>query len=180
MYLLIIGAIFTALLMTSCGSDSSTNPDDNDNNYNNSSDYYITAKIEGVAWAAENSSIVCMINSINGFVLQGKLANGKDQISINTMGFKKENFTGQPVELELNSSNATNYAAYKNGDDETFLTMHFQKASGKLTITKLTDDYVEGTFEFKAINTTDGVSEININDGKFHLQYIDGFTGSIK
>lgn len=148
----LLAFLFTAVV--SCSKD--------DNN-NQSGDGSINLKVDGTSWNA--SLAVQGVYAEGLFTITGSDSNAK-QVNITVMN---------PEEGKTYSTGGlANYGVmgrWTAGVDasETYLTAAMTNVSGEIKFTSFSETHAEGTFSFKARNTSQ--LEVNITEGKFSVSF---------
>ena len=134
-----------------------------DNGKDNSGDGTMSLKVDGTAWEAS-------------LAVQGVYAQGLFTVSGSDSDAKQANITVlNPEEGKTyNTGGLANYSIMGRwtaglNQEDTYSTGVMTTTSGEITFTKFTDSHAEGTFSFKARNTSQ--EEVNITEGTFSVNF---------
>lgn len=158
------------LAMTSCNNGAyDANPDINNSNVNNplnvpGGDYFMTCKINGAQYTGNGFYIATINGGIASFTSNGTIAgdNGDYQFVLsltNYAGVKAypESGGGMGIALVEKSKPGDPYSSANSTDED-----------AKITITEVTDTYVNGTFE--GTLTNGGNANRKVTEGSFHVK----------
>ncbi len=141
------------IVLSSCSSS-------DDSSDSNQSDYFLTAKVDGVNYSRDFVTVSALPNESDVYIISGV-----DEIS--SIGLTLESpiatgtFTPTVGTLTVLFYQEINpYAVWGASEDE---------GSGTITITENTDTYIKGTFSFTGVNPTDNSTKV-ITEGQFKAQ----------
>ncbi len=153
--------LFTLLLFftlvvaeISCKKDSDTN---------SQSDGTITLNIDGTAWEA---SLAVQASYSNNLLVIGGSDGDSHQVMLTIMNPA----TGETYDFGgLGNTNYIGQWTAGTEQTETYSSFAFQSKSGEVSISKLTDSTVEGTFFFQSKNINGDI--VTISDGQFSVSF---------
>lgn len=158
-----IQILITLVLITSlfsCKSDVKKEGAPSSNNV--SSNYYITAKIDGKDISGAQRNIFAVATKVQGVTFYNISGEDKGNDAYFTFYYKSKVDLDPTIKAE---SYGVSYPA-----DKTFMAIK-DKEGFKFEVTNETDSYIEGVFSFTAREIA-GIATINVSDGKFKAKKI--------
>jgi hypothetical protein len=158
----VAGRMILAFLLTlaACGGDSPSNP--------SGSDYYVSARIDGVAWEADRALI---FGTGAGAVTPGwiafqasSLGSGARSLAMNLARIPGPGTYPLGVNTGTHTGGLVTVSAGSQGWNTPF-----SGAAGSVTIATITDAAVTGTFQFNADPVGGGGTSMSVVDGRFRV-----------
>lgn len=137
-------------------------------------DEYVACKVNGVDFLSKDDT---RFNHAKKFAVAGHVTyqfrGGNDTTNSILISFFNE---FKPGTFEIKSSTNNASCQYLVSNPLTTYDCNqglAQKGttSGTVTVTSKTDEWVEGTFEFTAVKTTDHSDKVTVTDGRFKLKF---------
>lgn len=156
--------IIILLMLVACNEKNSDTKKDKSTN-----ETFLTAKVDGVDFSSNSKKVLFIAFS-------GQLSHKSGIVGTNTKGYEISFMLPNPItegtfntdttdpKVILSYSESANKASWHVGNDNNPTNMPFT-----ITITKVDETYVEGTFSFTAINIKDNTMK-QITEGEFKAE----------
>jgi len=149
------------LLLVNCS-------ENNNNDKEVSSDTFITAKVDGVEFSI-NDFVAAVSQEYEGVEYYTILISS-GSVDESGFGFGLLLFPKSEGTFDINERISLSFSQVDNSNDsiKVWAAGGFINNLGTITITKINDSYIEGTFSFTGErNTLDGIDTIEVTEGKF-------------